>query len=508
MGTSTRRSTRLAKKDGDSAPSTPSAAGGIKKRAASKVKKIVKAAVSPAKKATKKSNKQAAMQSSSSSSSPGSPDKFPEVDLKDHEGNAVSTKDIASESAFVVFLYPKANTPGCTTQACGFNDNFEELKGLGYRVFGLSYDSPKSQTNWKNKHKLPYSLLCDTVGKNSLIAQLGAHKNPKSVKRSHFFVAKGGSIIDKQVGIEGNDDAASDVEMKDATVEKPVVAADEMAVDEKLEKVQDAKNIPEDVETAKGETEKVEKTSHETPKETQVEMKPVDEVMPAVNAEETAKPADEIKPSEEVAKATDGSTKAEETAKPADPESKPEDAEMKPAEAEVKPDAPADSEVKPTDAEVKPDAPADSEVKPAEAEVKPDAPVDSEVKPAEAEENPAEALVKPAEADSEPVEGDTKPTEEAPKPMEEAAKPAEGEVKGADEVSKEAEAVEVPKVAEGGAEKAATMVTEAVVTEAAKDANIDSIQDAQVPADAAPIEGSTIPDAVETPTAALSAPTV
>ena len=58
----------------------------------------------------------------------------------------------------------QANTGGCTKQACGFKDNYSEIKKAGFTVFGLSFDKPKSQKNWKTKYELPYHLLTDTTG--------------------------------------------------------------------------------------------------------------------------------------------------------------------------------------------------------------------------------------------------------------------------------------------------------------------------------------------------------
>lgn len=90
----------------------------------------------------------------------------------------------------VLFTYPKANTPGCTAQACALRDALPELGKSGYAVYGLSYDKPKSQAAWRAKHTLGYSLLCDTMD-TGVIKKLGAHKAPKSIKRSVFVVRRG-----------------------------------------------------------------------------------------------------------------------------------------------------------------------------------------------------------------------------------------------------------------------------------------------------------------------------
>lgn len=71
------------------------------------------------------------------------------------------SQDLIKDNGIVIFFYPKANTPGCTTQACGFRDNYDELLKAGYKVYGMSADKPKSQANWRKKHNFQYNLLSD-----------------------------------------------------------------------------------------------------------------------------------------------------------------------------------------------------------------------------------------------------------------------------------------------------------------------------------------------------------
>jgi peroxiredoxin Q/BCP len=70
-------------------------------------------------------------------------------------------QELVKDSGVVLFFYPKANTGGCTKQACGFKDEYKKFQDAGYKVFGMSADKPKSQLNWKTKYSLPYSFLCD-----------------------------------------------------------------------------------------------------------------------------------------------------------------------------------------------------------------------------------------------------------------------------------------------------------------------------------------------------------
>ena len=61
----------------------------------------------------------------------------------------------------MIYFYPKDNTPGCTTEACSFRDQYEDFKDLGAEVIGISSDSVKSHHKFAAKHKLPFILLSD-----------------------------------------------------------------------------------------------------------------------------------------------------------------------------------------------------------------------------------------------------------------------------------------------------------------------------------------------------------
>ena len=61
----------------------------------------------------------------------------------------------------MVFFYPKASTPGCTAEACNLTDNYAELQTKGFEILGVSADSEKRQTNFRNKYSFPFPLLAD-----------------------------------------------------------------------------------------------------------------------------------------------------------------------------------------------------------------------------------------------------------------------------------------------------------------------------------------------------------
>src|SRR5690606_11617998 len=87
-------------------------------------------------------------------------DKVPMFTAKDQDGNTVSLSEYMGKK-LIVFFYLKASTPGCTTEDCNLRDNFAELRSQGFELLGVSADSQKRQSNFKNKYKFPFPLLAD-----------------------------------------------------------------------------------------------------------------------------------------------------------------------------------------------------------------------------------------------------------------------------------------------------------------------------------------------------------
>jgi len=129
-------------------------------------------------------------------------DSLPSLTLKDEKNEDIQIADLASEGGVVLFLVPKADTPGCTTQACGFRDIYPDFTSVGFKVYCLSADSPTSQTKWQTKKELPYPLISDP--KRVLITALGAGDGGKT-KRSHFVFDKGGKLLDKRIPVKPAD---------------------------------------------------------------------------------------------------------------------------------------------------------------------------------------------------------------------------------------------------------------------------------------------------------------
>lgn len=87
-------------------------------------------------------------------------DKVPNFTVNDQDGNAVSLSDYKGKK-LIVFFYPKASTPGCTAEACNLRDNYTILQDKGFELLGVSADSEKRQSNFKNKYEFPFPLLAD-----------------------------------------------------------------------------------------------------------------------------------------------------------------------------------------------------------------------------------------------------------------------------------------------------------------------------------------------------------
>jgi len=87
-------------------------------------------------------------------------DKAPEFEALDQSGNTVKLNDYKGKK-LVLFFYPKASTPGCTAEACNLSDNYTQFTSKGYDILGVSADSQKRQSNFKEKYGFPYPLLAD-----------------------------------------------------------------------------------------------------------------------------------------------------------------------------------------------------------------------------------------------------------------------------------------------------------------------------------------------------------
>ena len=93
-------------------------------------------------------------------SRPAAGDTVPTFEMTADDGSTVSDASLRG-TRYVLYFYPKDDTPGCTKQACGLRDSFAAVSGTGIEVFGVSPDSVKSHVKFRAKHALPYRLLSD-----------------------------------------------------------------------------------------------------------------------------------------------------------------------------------------------------------------------------------------------------------------------------------------------------------------------------------------------------------
>ncbi|KAK7750888.1 thioredoxin peroxidase dot5 [Diatrype stigma] len=121
-------------------------------------------------------------------------------EVETNDGTKTTLKALVDESksGVVLFTYPKASTPGCTNQACLFRDAYEPLTAGGLAIYGLSTDSPKANTTFKQKQNLSYTLLCDPGA--TLIQAIGLKKTPKGTTRGVFAVDKAGKVLIAEPG--------------------------------------------------------------------------------------------------------------------------------------------------------------------------------------------------------------------------------------------------------------------------------------------------------------------
>ena len=98
-------------------------------------------------------------------------DKMPDFEVKDQNGDIVSSKDLLGKKT-VIYFYPKDNTSGCTAEACNLRDNHQALLARGYNVIGVSKDSSASHKKFAEKYELPFTLLADTT--TELLQAFGA----------------------------------------------------------------------------------------------------------------------------------------------------------------------------------------------------------------------------------------------------------------------------------------------------------------------------------------------
>jgi len=118
-----------------------------------------------------------------------------EFSLQDQDGETVTWSSFRGKPV-VVFFYPKANTPGCTTEACGFRDLKSDFDALGVAVVGMSADTVKRQSNWHKKYELTMPLLADT--EHTVLGPWGVWQEKKNYGRTYMGILRTTVLFDAE----------------------------------------------------------------------------------------------------------------------------------------------------------------------------------------------------------------------------------------------------------------------------------------------------------------------
>lgn len=141
----------------------------------------------------------------------------PRFSLIDQDGRNVTLDDLKG-APVVLFFYPQDDTPTCTNEACAFRDAFDDYRGLGARVVGISPDSARSHQKFASKFDLPYLLLADPDHK--VCEAYGVWKEKTMFGRTYLGVERTTFVIDgsgrirrifARVRVDGHSDAVLDV---------------------------------------------------------------------------------------------------------------------------------------------------------------------------------------------------------------------------------------------------------------------------------------------------------
>lgn len=121
--------------------------------------------------------------------------KAPAFKLKNQDGEVVQSKDLKGKQ-IVLYFYPKDMTPGCTTEACDFNDNLAKIKRKKTVVLGVSFDDETRHQKFRDKHGLKFDLLVDD--KKQIAEKYGVYQLKKFMGREFMGIVRSTFIIDKE----------------------------------------------------------------------------------------------------------------------------------------------------------------------------------------------------------------------------------------------------------------------------------------------------------------------
>ena len=121
--------------------------------------------------------------------------KIPSFELKNEKEELVSSTSLLGQK-YILFIYPKDDTPGCTKEACSIRDNYKELIKRGYKIFGISPDKVKKHQKFIDKYNFQFSLLADTEKK--VIKDFGLWGPKKFMGREFDGVYRTTILVDEK----------------------------------------------------------------------------------------------------------------------------------------------------------------------------------------------------------------------------------------------------------------------------------------------------------------------
>lgn len=122
-------------------------------------------------------------------------DKIPAVLGKDQKGREIKASDFAGKK-LVLYTYPKANTPGCTAEACSLEAHKAQLEAAGYEIVGVSKDKEDTQAKFADKYSLSFPLIADTD--TTLLKQLGAWGEKKMYGKTTVGIIRTTFLVDEE----------------------------------------------------------------------------------------------------------------------------------------------------------------------------------------------------------------------------------------------------------------------------------------------------------------------
>lgn len=120
-------------------------------------------------------------------------DNAPAIEAKNQHGDTITLENFKGKK-LILYFYPKDDTPGCTTEACNFRDNYEALLEEGFDVVGVSVDDDQSHQSFIKKYELPFTLLADENHK--IVADYGVWKEKNMYGKKYMGTARTTFVID------------------------------------------------------------------------------------------------------------------------------------------------------------------------------------------------------------------------------------------------------------------------------------------------------------------------